>query len=72
MKKKKVFLPVSVVTLFVGVFMLLNSQLTTTGAFIGTVTSSASVVAGMFSLIISGVTYVLSMQDEEEKENEFF
>lgn len=70
MKKKRIFLPVSVATLFIGVFMLLNSQLTTTGAFIGTVTSSVGVVAGMFSLLVSGVTYVLSTQDEEE-EHEF-
>jgi hypothetical protein len=71
MKKKNVFLPMSAITLFFGVFMLLNSQLTATGAFIGTVTSSVGVVAGMFSLIVSGVTYVLSVQGEEEKENEF-
>jgi hypothetical protein len=71
MRRKKIFLPLSVITLFFGIFVLLNSQFTPTGAFIGGAETSISSFVGLFSLVVSGVSYIFSVEEAEEEEKTF-
>lgn len=71
MNKRNLLLPVSAITLFFGIFMLLNSQVTPTGAFLGGAEMSLSPLIGLGSLVVSGVSYFMGRNAHEDRKSPY-
>lgn len=66
MPRKQLMMSLSVVSLVLGLFFLVNNQFVTTGGILGvTLSSTIGSVAGFAFLVLSGLLYLLRGEEEE-------